>query len=75
MKGNSPASQGSSETRMFSLLREIKDRLRALENRPKITVGGWRLYEDSDGNLVASRDDRQQILARATLSATKEEAP
>lgn len=74
MKGNSPASQGASDTRMFTLLREIKDRVRALENRPRITVGGWRLHEDGEGNLVASCDDQQQILARATLPVTNEEA-
>lgn len=73
MKGSSPAARGSSDTRLFSLLRELKDRVRALENRPKTTIGGWRLHEDGSGNLVATRGEVTRVVASATLTA--EEAP
>lgn len=65
----SPASKGPVEARLGTKLRDMSDRTRNLENKhPKrIRVGGWRLSEDKDGNLVATypATGTTQILAWA----------
>lgn len=50
------ASKGPVEARLGTKLRDMNDRTRSLENRrPRVVrVGGWRLAEDVDGNLVAT---------------------
>lgn len=48
------ASKGPIEARLGTKLRDMSDRIRNLENRRVTTIGGWRLREDEDGNLIAA---------------------
>lgn len=50
------ASKGPRESRLGTKMRDISDRTRNLENRrPKVVrVGGWRLSEDENGDLIAA---------------------
>lgn len=50
------ASKGPLESRLASKLRTIQDDIRNLKHQRAVTafVGGWRLTEDENGNLVAT---------------------
>lgn len=73
MRGQSPASRGSVETRLGTTLRSFNDRLRALERARKVTIGNWRLEVDEHGSLVATdipSGDRT-VVAQATIQDTE----
>lgn len=49
----SPAGKGPIEGRLASKMRDMQDRIRNLEHRRVTNVGGWRLEENEQGDLVA----------------------
>jgi hypothetical protein len=49
------------------LLQDLSDRLRALENRRTVNLGGWVLKETLDGRVVLSNPARNLTVELASI--------
>lgn len=66
----------SPELRLAARLRELSDRVRRIENRRTLPVGGWRI-EDVDGVLVATNvaSGRRYALTPGAVSSSTAAQP
>lgn len=62
------AAKGPVEARLATKLREMSDRIRNLEHRRITNVGGWRLEENSAGDLVATHPTSGKSMVLCTLA-------